>query len=177
MTPTKFTSRVSEINKFIIIKLPAPASELLPSRGLAMGEVTINNHKFTVPFEPDGKKGHWFAVDQKIRKATNLKVGDSIDLTITPIKDWPEPTVPSDIKKAITNHTSAQAQWLDITTKARWDWIRWIRSTQNPTTRTKRINTAVDMLKSGKRNPCCFNRSLCTIPEISKTGILLSPPT
>ena len=63
-------------------------------------------------------------------------------------------------------------QWNSLTTKARWEWLRWIRSTKNLDTRQKRINVACDKLQKGDKRPCCFDASRCTIPEVSKSGVL-----
>ncbi len=57
--------------------------------------------------------------------------------------------------------------------RGEWDWIRWIRSINNPETRAKRIVVAASKMKSGMRNPCCFNRSACTDSEVSKGGVLV----
>ena len=62
---------------------------------------------------------------------------------------------------------------MDITPMARWDWIRWIRSTKQQETCKRRIENALAMLKSGKRRPCFFNRNICTEPYISNNGVLL----
>ncbi|KWV11856.1 YdeI/OmpD-associated family protein [Xanthomonas translucens pv. undulosa] len=42
---------------------------------------------------------------------------------------------------------------------ARRDWIFWIVSGKKADTRVKRIASACDMLASGKRCACCFDRS------------------
>lgn len=44
-------------------------------------------------------------------------------------------------------------QWNLITTKARWDWLRWIRATANSETRKKRIDVACSKLQKGDTNP------------------------
>ena len=83
-----------------------------------------------------------------------------------------EPEVPNDLKKALETVQHAHALWMNLTTIARWDWIR---STKQLETRRRRIENACSMLKSGKRRPCCFNRTLCTEPYLSNNGVLLEP--
>lgn len=65
------------------------------------------------------------------------------------------------------------SQWNNVTTKAKWDWLRWIRSTNNLSTRNKRIQVACSKLEKGDKRPCCFDRSRCTIMDVSKTGVLI----
>ena len=140
-----------------------------------MVEGTINGFHFQAPLEPDGEGGHWLRVDPAMRDATGGKVGATLTLAIGAAKKWPEPQLPDDLEKALATNPSVQELWLKITTKARWEWIRWIRSTNNPQTRKIRIEKACSMLVSGKRRPCCFNSSQCTEPSVSKNGVLLVP--
>ncbi len=167
MPTINFTAPLTSIGTWTIIHLPKPASAKLPSRGMVMAEGTLNGKPFRAPLEPDGKGSHWFKV------MDGMKAGDEAVLEIEPMEEWPNPTVPADVKKMLSTYKYAQEMWDKITPKARWDWIRWIRATNNPDTRAKRIIVAASKMKSGMRNPCCFNRSACTEPAVSKGGVLL----
>ena len=102
-------------------------------------------------------------------------MGDSVPVTLEPMALWPEPKVPADLAEALASDPQARRLWMDITPLARWDWIRWISSTRNRDTRTIRIEKTFSKLKSGKRAACCFNRSQCTDPSMSRNGVLLEP--
>lgn len=175
MSKIRFNSKLFEIGSWTILRLPKSASEKLPSRGMTMVEGTINGSYFQTPLEPDGKGSHWFRLDETVCEEANAATGDTVTLAIEPLKEWPEPVVPIDVENALAADPQAYHLWMDTTTKARWDWIRWIRSTQNPETRKTRIEKTCSKLRSGKRRPCCFNRSLCTEPSVSKSGVLLEP--
>jgi len=173
MAPISFKAPLSTIGSSVILKLPKSASSKLPSRGMAMAEGTINRAHFTIPLEPDGRGSHWFYMTKEMSKKANVKEGDTVTISMESTDDWPEPTVPADIKKAITANPQAQKIWKETTVLARWDWIRWIRATNNPDTRAKRIKVACSKMKAGEKRPCCFNRSMCTDPSVSKGGVLL----
>ena len=68
-----------------------------------------------------------------------------------------EPSVPMDLRKALTATPMAKAQWRDLTPIARRDFISWIDSAKQPETRRRRIDRACSMLAAGKRRPCCFS--------------------
>lgn len=140
-----------------------------------MVEGTINDITFQTPLEPDGKGSHWFRADKAMLEAIDAAAGDTVALEIRPIKQWPEPDVPADIKQALAASLEAHALWQRITPMARWEWIRWIRSTGKDETRQRRIEVACSKLEAGKRRPCCWNRNLCTEPSVSKNGILFEP--
>jgi len=136
---------------------------------------TINDIPFKEVLEPDGRGSHWFKVSKFLCKAAGADVGDRVELSLEPSKNWLEPEVPTDLKQALTDTPQVHSVWGNITPIARWDWVRWIRSTRNVETRMRRIETACSKLLEGTRRPCCFNRNLCTEPKVSKNGVLLSP--
>lgn len=50
----------------------------------------------------------------------------------------------------------------------------FVRATKQPETRRRRIEVACSKLTAGTRRPCCFNRSACTVPEVSQNGVLIN---
>ena len=154
---------------------------MLPTRSMTMVKGTLNTVPFITLLEPDGtygpglKPSHWFAPDKKLIKDAGVKVGDVVEVSLEPTKEWIEPEVPGDLKKALASSPKAEALWNDITPSARWDWIRWIRAVKSQETRDKHIVVALDKLNKGMRRPCCFNRNLCSDPTVSHNWKLLGP--
>jgi hypothetical protein len=175
MATIRFEAKLFNIGSWTLLRLPKSASAKLPSRGMTMVEGTINDFRFQAALEPDGKGSHWFKLDTTMRKAARADVGDTVMLAIDPMKEWPEPHVPTDLKNALAAASQAHTVWTEITPGARWDWIRWIRSTKQAETRKRRIEVALSKLESGDRRPCCFNRTICTDPDVSNNGVLLEP--
>ena len=173
MSQINFESELIKIGNVNLINIPLDSSKKLPSRGMTLVNATINNYEFTAALEPDGNKSHWIRVDNKLQEATNLKVGNKVKVSIEPSKDWPEPNIPKDLSEALKKDNQARELWDKITPMARWDWIRWIGSTKQAETRKRRIEVACSKLRQGDRRPCCFNRTVCTDPTVSKNGVLI----
>ena len=76
---------------------------------------TINDFRFQAALEPDGKGGHWFKLDKTMRKAAGADAGDTVMLAIKPVKEWPEPNVPADLKNALAAAPHAHTLWMEIT--------------------------------------------------------------
>src|SRR5688572_10527392 len=139
-----------------LLTLPGNASAKLPSRGKTMVEGIINGFPFRAALESDGKGSHQIKITKALHDAAGADAGDTVTVEITRIDEEPEIRVPTDLRQALAAAPPAQASWADITPMARRDWIRWVSSAKQPETRNHRIETACDMLASGKRRPCCF---------------------
>jgi hypothetical protein len=157
------------------LRLPKKASVKLPSRGQVAVRGTINGHRFQTVLEPDGNFGHWMRIDRKLQKGAALSAGDNAALEIESVEEWPEPSVPQDLKTALAAAPQKiQDLWKEITPMARWEWVRWVNATPNPDTRKRRVEVSISKMKGGKRRPCCFNLAACTDPNLSKNGRLVA---
>ena len=176
-----FKTQLYTIGSTPILRLPEDASAQLPSRGMIMVKGTINGVAFETLLEPDGHYGkglrpsHWFSPSKKLLDDAKATPGDTVSVSLEPTKEWIEPAVPDDLKKALSSSPKAKALWDDITPLAHWDWIRWIRAVKTQETREKHIKVALDKLNKGMRRPCCFNRNMCSDPTVSKNWKLLDP--
>lgn len=139
--------------------LPKNASAKLPTRGEATVDGTLDGHPFKATLQPDGQGSHWLKVTRAMREAAGVAAGDTVSLEVTPVAEAPEPRVPAGFRKALATSPDARAQWGDLTPVARRDWIHWMTSAKKAGTRERRIANACDMLASGKRRVCCFDRS------------------
>jgi Domain of unknown function (DUF1905)/Bacteriocin-protection, YdeI or OmpD-Associated len=170
----RFEATLHTIGTLTILRLPDRASEKLPSRGQVAIQGTINGHSFQTVLEPDGYRGHWMRVDEKLRQTAGISGDDTATLEIESTKDWPEPTMPQDFEAALAAAPQQiQDLWNDITPMARWEWVRWVNATNNPATRRRRVEVSMSKMNSGKRRPCCFDLAACTDPSLSRNGRLI----
>jgi len=178
MSKIQFSTKLFSINSWTIFHLPPEESVKLPTRSMLMVAGTLNNVPFKALLEPDGKYGpnlkpsHWFCPTEKLLKDAKVKVGDVVEVSLEPTKEWIEPEVPEDVAKALNSSKKAKDIWDDITPSARWDWIRWVRAVKTEETRKKHLEVMLDKLNKGMRRPCCFNRNMCSVPEVSKKWAL-----
>jgi hypothetical protein len=154
----KETGRAKAVS-WSFLTVPDEASAKLPSRGMVSVEGTLNGFPIRITLEPDGRGGHWLKVDRTLIESAGVAAGVIVQLEITPVAEEPEPSVPSDLRKALAAGPQARRVWSDITPIARRDWIQWVTSGKRAATRALRIDKACDMLAKGKRRPCCFDRS------------------
>ncbi len=176
-TPTiRFDATLHTTHGRTILHLPATASKKLPSRGQVAVHGTLKGHPFQTVLEPDGDFGHWMSVDGGLQKAAGVSPGDAVSVEVEPTKEWPEPSVPPDLRRALSSAPrNIRELWEAITPMARWEWVRWVNATKNPDTRKRRVEVSISKMSNGKRRPCCFNLAACTDPDLSKNGKLVGP--
>ena len=172
MSKLIFRTNITNINSWNIIHLPKAISNKLSSRGMLIIEAQINDCIFKVELEPDGSGSHWFKVSDDFMDKINANKNDEISIEFEETK-WFKPQIPLDFIASLEDENLLDA-WNLLTTKAQWEWIRWIRFTKNEVTRQKRIKTACSMLQSGKKRPCCFDQTRCTQTHVCNSGVLLS---
>ncbi|MCF8587654.1 YdeI/OmpD-associated family protein [Gordonia liuliyuniae] len=170
--PITFDAQIDEVNGQTIVRLPAEASAALPSRGQVAVTGSIDGHDYATVVEPDGNRGHWIRLDEPLASALGA-AGTVVATTIVPAEQWPEPVVPDDFRSALDDAADIAQLWREITPMARWEWVRWVQATKNPTTRARRVDVGVSKLRDGKRRPCCFDLSSCTDPNVAKSGVLI----
>jgi hypothetical protein len=172
----RFEATPYTIGRSTILRLPEKASVKLPSRGQVAVEGMINGHPFRTVLEPDGNSGHWLRIDRRLEASTAVRAGRRAAVEVEAVKEWPEPRVPPDLKRALASAPQKiQDLWKQITPMARWEWVRWVNATPNPDTRERRVEVTISKMKSGKRRPCCFNLAACTDPNLAKNGRLPEP--
>lgn len=169
-----FEATLQAAGRRTVLRLPEKASRKLPSRGQVAVRGKINERTFETVVEPDGEFGHWIGIDARLQKTARIEPGSTVSVEIEPAQQWPEPSVPQDLRDALSKASpNVQALWRAITPMARWEWVRWVNGTRNPETRQRRVEVSISKLERGKRRPCCFNLASCTDPELSKSGKLI----
>ena len=154
---------LSTIGTSTVLRLPETASKNLSSRGQVAVHGTINGAVFQTVLEPDANSGHWMSVDDTLQHAAGISARETSTLDIEVTMDSPEPVVPLYLATALAAAPQKIQDLCDqITPMARWEWVRWVNATKNPDTRRRRAGVSISKMKSGKRQPCCFNLSACT---------------
>ena len=115
-------------------------------------------------------------IDAGQQRAAALRAGDTAQVELVLLGDWPEPAVPRDLQAALAAAPGKIRElWKDITPMARWERVRWVAATRDPGTRQRRVEACISKMQSGKRRPCCFNLAACTDPDLSRNGKLINP--
>lgn len=77
-------------------------------------------------------------------------------MTKKPLPDGTVHELPADFRTAIESDAAALQLWFEITPLARNEWICWVTSAKQDTTRKRRIDVGIDKMSGGMRRPCCW---------------------
>lgn len=171
--PFEVHGTIDFINEHRILRLDQESSDLLSSRGQVAVDLLGEFASDTIVIDPDGRRGHWIDLENEHVPNINAEQGQRVTLKMQPSAAWPETSIPEDLAEALDEATDLDATWTSLTPMARWEWVRWVRSTKNPDTRARRVEVSISKLRDGKRRPCCFDLSSCTTPELAKSGKLI----
>lgn len=165
----KFESEIQVIHDYAICRIPIDISQEFPSRGMNFAQITISSEVFEVNLEPDGQGSHWFYWP----KGTQAMPLENKPLTVSLklLTNWSPPITPADFENAL-EESSQLVTYLNFSTKAQWEWIRWLQMTTNPQTRNHRILTSLDKIQKGMKRPCCFDQTRCTDYKVCRNGRL-----
>lgn len=64
--------------------------------------------------------------------------------------------LPGDLRAALTADATALGVWTDLTPLARNEFTCWVEDARQQATRERRIRRTGEMLREGKRRPCCW---------------------
>lgn len=169
----QMTITARPMGQYLVLPIDRTISRQLPSRGLVMVSGRLNDQPLVAPLEPDGRGSHFLALDETSAKQSAVSAGRPVTFEFSVTNDWPEPSLPRELQQQLADHELLPT-WHSLSVRARWEWLRWIRSSKNSATRAKRIEVAMSKLSRGDRRPCCFNSASCTIAELAKSGVLLT---
>src|SRR5262245_22137309 len=117
-------SGATKTGSLALIDVPKAVIEKL--RGMTKVEGTINGHPFRAALEPNMSGGRSLRVNKAMRNGAGADAGDTVKLAI--LGPEPAPTVPADLRVALTASHEAKLLWMDLSLVGRRDWIRWIES-------------------------------------------------
>jgi hypothetical protein len=125
----------------------------------AVGRIRLGSSTFAALMEPDGKLAHWFAIPTSTFEHEALQVGQLVTFELSLPAHQPDPVLPEHFRERLGGSPRAMSQWLKTTTLAKIDWVHWMESAKQESTRRERAESAIDMLEHGKKRVCCFDAS------------------
>ena len=167
----RFEATLYAIDGPTILRLPEKASNQLPSRGQVAVQAAVNGHAWQTVAGPDGESGHGVRIDAKQQRAAALRAGDTAEVGLVSLGDWPEPTVPRDLQATLAAAPDKiQELWKDITPMARWERVRWVNATGIPARASAASKSASRRCRAGSACPAVSTWPRAPTRTFRRTG-------
>ena len=106
---------------------------------------TLNGYAFQTTLTPYGGV-HYLGVNQKVRTAAGVKIGDRVEVTLTPDEAPRIIKPPADLALALEANSAAKARWDQLSYTHRKEYVAAIEDARKPETRARRIAQAIERL-------------------------------
>jgi hypothetical protein len=107
--------------------------------------VTLNDYAFQSTLTPYGGV-HYLGVNQKVRTAARVKIGDRIEMTLA-ADDAPRVIKPpADLARALKANLAAKARWAELSYTHRKEYVEAIEAAKKPETRVRRVEKTIEQL-------------------------------
>jgi hypothetical protein len=129
---------------------PFDIQEVFKTRGRVPVRGTINGFPFRSSLMPMGGS-HRMVVNKTIRDGAGVKAGDTVSVQMERDEAERVVEVPLPLRKALARSRAAQANWAKLSCTHRKEIARSITEAKKEETRARRLEKAIDILKTGKK--------------------------
>ena len=164
---------VDLVNERKILRLEQESSDKLPSRGQVAVELLSAHEGHTIVVDSDGRRGHWLALDNPGMPELPAQAGEQVLLTARVAGTWPETKIPQDLAGALDEADDLEQMWAGLTPMARWEWVRWVGATKNPSTRERRVEVGIPSCATASAARAVSICHPVPDPEVAKGGKLI----
>lgn len=112
--------------------------------------VTVGGHTYRTTVASMGGR-YVVPLSAENRTAAGVAAGDEVDVDIELDLAPREITVPADFAEALARQEVARQFFDTLAPSHRKEWVRWIEEAKKAETRSTRIGSAVEALRTGKR--------------------------
>ena len=149
-TTASFKTKLSAMGNNTGIEVPEKVIDALGAGKRPSVHVNVNGYEYQNTVGVMGGK-YLISVNAAVRKATGLKGGDSINVTLT-VADRPRTVeVPADYQKALNANKDARAFFGTLSNSMQRYHIDKINGAKTPETRQRRIDNSVSLFLEGKQ--------------------------
>jgi Bacteriocin-protection, YdeI or OmpD-Associated/Domain of unknown function (DUF1905) len=146
----KFRTRVELGGKTATgFEVPADIVEALGAGKRPRVHVTINGHTYRSTVAVMGGR-YLLPLNAENRSAAGVAAGDEIDVVVEPDTQPREVEVPDDFANALNADAVARQAFERLSYSHKRQHVQAIQAAKKPETRVRRIEKALDMLRSGE---------------------------
>lgn len=141
--PHSFSATLAQWGRIYGIEVPTDVSVALGIGGHVPVVGRVNGEAVSATLTPIAGARHRMLLNADVRSAAHLRVGNQVDVVISPDPSNRAPPVPDDLAEALDILTSARRRFDNWPLSHRREILLWIAEAVKPETRARRIARAV----------------------------------
>jgi hypothetical protein len=133
------------------ITIPFSVEKVFGKKGQVKVKGTVNGVPYRSSVAPRGDGTHYMVVNQDIRSAAGVELGDIVHVLMS-IDTRPRTVeVPQPLRFALGNNAKAKNTVEGLSYSHKKEYVSWIEGAKREETRARRIEKAVEMLSRGEK--------------------------
>lgn len=138
-------------SKAAYVHVPAAQASVFGSRARVPVRITLRGHSFLASLGPRGDGDFYVVVNVRMREGAGVRAGDTVAVRIVRDDTPREVELPSDLASTLDVDPDAAAGWAKLPFSRRDEMVSWIGSAKRTETRERRVDTAMERLRTGER--------------------------
>ncbi len=134
----------TEAGSFAYVKVPFDVKAVF-GKDRPPVRITLNGYQCRSTLAPYGGV-HYLVVNQTVRAAANVKVGDRVDVTLEADETLRTIKPPADLARALKANPAAQARWKQLSFTHQKEYVEAIEDAKKPETRTRSVEKTIERL-------------------------------
>jgi hypothetical protein len=152
MTEIKFNAELKRpegVGTWTYVDIPKELMATFGNKGQLRVRGTVNGYSFRSSAMPHGDGTHYLVINRVIREAIGAIQGDTVRIILQPDLEERKVTPPEDLAKALDGNQTAKSAFQALSYSHQKQYVEWIESAQQSSTREKRIVKTIEMLPLG----------------------------
>jgi hypothetical protein len=147
-----FTGKIGKAGINPCVAVPLAGSLHFGKRGYVRIVATVNSHRCTTTLVPVGGGRHRLYLNQEIRDAAHVDVGDIVSLTVKLDGSTRRMNIPADFSRALDTAADARSAFDQEPASHKREILRWIEHAKRQNTRQRRIGKAIAAMVTKRKN-------------------------
>jgi len=131
--------------------IPFDCEQTFGMKGKINVSGTINGKSITAVLMPHGNGKHFMILTKEIRDQTNIKTGDTIEVSLMKDDSERKTILPAEFEKALKKNKAANTYFNSLPPSHQKEYINWITEAKKEETRMRRIEKTIEKLITGHR--------------------------
>lgn len=138
-------------NAWTYLAIPFDVQQVFGTKARVLVAGTLNGFPFRNSLMPEGDGTHSLMVSKELQQGANAKAGDVVSISLELDLAERAVTLPEELASAFKANRQAASFFERLTHSQKKEYIDWVRSAKQASTKAGRVAKSLEMLTAGKK--------------------------